>query len=65
MTAISAAGFKAGAQVAIALDPAVSEMYDSKDKKYHFHKSDGKKLSSEQDGGLLGELGKEFPNRIP
>src|SRR5258705_10924839 len=48
MNAISAAGFKAGTQVAIAMDPAVSEMYDSAKKVYHFHKSDGKKLSSEK-----------------
>jgi len=48
MTAVSAAGFKAGTQVAIAMDPAVSEMYDSDKKVYHFHKSDGKKLSSEK-----------------
>src|SRR5947207_3365875 len=48
MTAISAAGFKAGTQVAIAMDPAVSEMYDGAKKVYHFHKSDGKKLSSEK-----------------
>jgi enolase len=48
MTAIQAAGFKAGVQVAIAMDPAVSEMYDSTKKVYHFHKSDGKKLSSEK-----------------
>jgi len=48
MTAVRAAGFKAGTQVAIAMDPAVSEMYDSDKKVYHFHKSDGKKLSSEK-----------------
>ncbi len=48
MTAISTAGFKAGTQVAITMDPAVSEMYDSAKKVYHFHKSDGKKLSSEK-----------------
>src|SRR6266487_289179 len=48
MTAISAAGFKSGTQVSIAMDPAVSEMYDSGKKVYHFHKSDGKKLSSEK-----------------
>jgi len=48
MTAVSAAGFKAGTQVAIAMDPAVSEMYDSDKEVYHFHKSDGKKLSSEK-----------------
>ena len=33
MTAITAAGYKAGSQIAIALDPAVSEMYD-KTKKF-------------------------------
>lgn len=48
MIAIKTAGFKAGDQVAIAMDPAVSEMYDSAKKIYHFHKSDGKKLSSEK-----------------
>src|SRR6187397_2248612 len=40
MNAISAAGFKAGTQVSIAMDPAVSEMYDKTKKVYHFHKSD-------------------------
>jgi enolase len=48
MAAIASAGFKAGTQVAIAMDPAVSEMYDSSKKVYHFHKSDGKKLTSEK-----------------
>ncbi len=48
MTAISAAGFKAGTEVSIAMDPAVSEMFDAKTKEYHFHKSDGKKLSIEK-----------------
>ncbi len=46
LSAIEKAGYKAGSQVAIAMDPAVSEMYDTKEKVYHFHKSDGKKLSS-------------------
>src|SRR5258705_10910741 len=44
MTAINTAGFKAGSQVSIAMDPAVSEMY--KDGKYKFYKSSGKELSS-------------------
>ena len=48
MEAIKAAGFKTGSQVVIAMDPAVSEMYDSAKKIYHFHKSDGKKLSIEK-----------------
>jgi len=46
LTAIEAAGYKTGSQIAIAMDPAVSEMYDNTEKVYHFHKSDGKKLSS-------------------
>jgi enolase len=48
MIAIKAAGFKAGSEILIAMDPAVSEMYDSNKKVYHFHKSDGKNLSSEK-----------------
>lgn len=48
MLAINAAGFKAGTEVSIALDPAVSEMFDASTKEYHFHKSDGKRLSSEK-----------------
>lgn len=48
LTAIDAAGYKAGSQIFIAMDPAVSEMFDSKTKQYHFHKSDGRKLSPEK-----------------
>ncbi|MCC7401985.1 MAG: phosphopyruvate hydratase [Chitinophagaceae bacterium] len=48
LTAIESAGYKTGSQVAIAMDPAVSEMFDNSNKIYHFHKSDGKKLSSEK-----------------
>ena len=48
LTAIQAAGYKTGSQVAIAMDAANSELWNAKEKKYIFHKSDGKKLSSEQ-----------------
>jgi enolase len=48
LQAITDAGYEPGSQIAIALDPAVSEMYDEKEKVYHFHKSDGRKLSAEQ-----------------
>ena len=41
---------KQAAEVAIAMDPADSEMYDTEKKIYHFHKTDGKKLSSEEHG---------------
>lgn len=47
LAAIDKAGFKTGSQVSIAMDPAVSEMYIADKKMYHFHKSDGKKLSIE------------------
>jgi enolase len=61
MTAINAAGFKAGEQVAIALDPAVSEMFDSKSKEYHFHKSDGRKLSSEKMVDFWANWARQYP----
>ncbi len=48
LKAIEKAGYKPGVQVAIAMDAANSELYNDKDKKYHFHKSDGKKMSSEE-----------------
>jgi enolase 1/2/3 len=40
LEAIAAAGYKPGAQVAIALDPAASEFYDKASGKYVFKKSD-------------------------
>jgi enolase len=48
LTAIEAAGYKTGSQVMIAMDAANSELWDSKKKKYVFHKSSGKEMSSEQ-----------------
>jgi enolase len=48
LTAIESAGYKTGSQIVIAMDPAVSEMFDSESKMYHFHKSDGSKLSIEK-----------------
>jgi enolase len=46
LTAITAAGYTPGSQVAIAMDAANSELW--KEDKYIFHKSDGKQMSSEQ-----------------
>jgi len=48
LTAIQAAGFKTGSQIGIAMDAANSELWNAKEKKYIFHKSDGKKMTSEQ-----------------
>jgi len=48
LAAIDASGYKAGSDVYIAMDPAATEFYDEKAKVYHFHKSNGKKLKSEE-----------------
>jgi enolase len=47
LEAIEKAGYKAGEQVAIALDPAASELYDEESKTYNLRK-EGKKLTGEQ-----------------
>jgi enolase 1/2/3 len=46
--AIESAGYKAGEDIFIAMDPASSEFFDEKEGKYVFHKSDGRKLSPAQ-----------------
>lgn len=48
MEAIQASGYKAGSQIVVAMDAANSELWNAKKKKYVFHKSDGKELSSDQ-----------------
>lgn len=48
LVAIEAAGYKTGTQIKIAMDAANSELWNSKKKKYVFHKSSGKEMSSEQ-----------------
>ena len=48
LESIHAAGFKTGSQIAIAMDAANSELWDAKKKKYVFHKSSGKEMSSDQ-----------------
>jgi enolase len=48
LEAIHAAGYKTGSQIAIAMDAANSELWDAKKKKYVFHKSSGKEMSSDQ-----------------
>jgi len=47
LEAIEKAGYKAGEDVAIALDPAASEFYDEKEKIYNL-RTEGKKLSSQE-----------------
>jgi enolase len=48
MEAISQAGYKAGEQICIALDPASSEFFDKGKKKYVFKKSDKTEKTSDQ-----------------
>ncbi|MCF6274994.1 MAG: phosphopyruvate hydratase [Robiginitomaculum sp.] len=58
MSAIKAAGYKAGKDIYLALDVAASEIY--KDGKYHLD-GEGKVLSSEQFADYLAELAADFP----
>lgn len=47
LKAIDAAGYEAGKDIFIAVDPAASEFYDDKKKMYVFKKSDGRQMSGE------------------
>jgi len=62
LEAIGKAGFKAGRgeQVAIALDPAASELYDEKTKTYNLRK-EGKKLTGEQMVEFWTKWVKDYP----
>lgn len=48
LQSIEAAGYKPGVDIMIAMDAAASEFYNEEEKVYHFHKSGGKKLSSDE-----------------
>ena len=61
LAAIEAAGYKTGKQVVIAIDAANSELWNSKKKKYVFHKSSGKEMSSEQLVKLWEKWVKQYP----
>jgi enolase len=62
LAAIEKAGFKAGRgkDIALALDPAASELYDEKTKKYNLRK-EGKQLTGEQMVELWGKWVKDYP----
>jgi len=47
LQSIESAGFKPGEDIYIAMDAAASEFYNEEEKCYHFHKSSGDKLSSD------------------
>lgn len=60
MEAIDKAGYKAGEQIFIALDPATSELYNSEDKLYHLD-IEGKKLTGEE----MVDFWADWANRYP
>jgi enolase len=59
--AVKKAGYKLGKDIFIALDPAASEFYDAKSKKYVFKKSDGSKKSVEEMIAYYKELQGQYP----
>ncbi|HPX91711.1 MAG TPA: phosphopyruvate hydratase [Spirochaetota bacterium] len=61
MKAIEKAGFKPGKDIMIAMDPAASEFYDSKKKKYVFARSDKSEKTSEQMVEFYGKLIEAYP----
>ncbi len=61
LKAIEKAGYKPGEQVVIAMDAAISELYDAKSGKYHFHKSNGAMLSSEEMVAYWSDWCKKYP----
>jgi enolase len=61
LAAIEAAGFKTGSQISIAMDAANSELWNEKEKKYIFHKSDGKKMTSHELVNYWESWVKQYP----
>jgi enolase len=61
MEAIGKAGYKAGEQIAIALDPATSEFYDKDKKKYVFKKSDKSEKTPEQMVEFWSKWAAQYP----
>lgn len=61
LKAIESAGYKPGVDIYIAMDAAASEFYNEKEKVYHFKKSSGKKLSSEEMAEYWAKWVKKYP----
>jgi len=61
LKAIESSGYKPGDQVMIAMDAAASEFYDAKKKKYIFHKSHNKVLTSEEMVDYWAKWVKKYP----
>jgi len=61
LEAITQAGYVAGKDVGLALDPAASEFYDKGKKKYVFKKSDKSERNAEQMVGFWANWVKQYP----
>jgi enolase len=61
LDAIVQAGYKPGKDIGLALDPAASEFYDSKKRKYVFKKSDKSERGSEQMVAFWSEWVRQYP----
>ena len=61
LEAISAAGYKPGKQISLALDCAASEFFDSKSKKYVFKKSDKSQRTSAAMADFWGGWVSKYP----
>jgi enolase len=61
LEAITAAGYKPGEQISIALDPASSEFFDAGSKKYIFKKSDKSARSPEQMAEFWANWTRQYP----
>lgn len=61
LKAIEAAGYRPGIDVVIAMDAAASEFFDEKSGLYHFHKSGGKKMSTDEMIGFWTTWVNKYP----
>jgi enolase len=61
LQAITAAGYKPGEQIAIALDPAASEFYDKSSGKYVFKKSDKSQRTSAEMVAFWSNWARQYP----
>lgn len=61
LTAIEKAGYKPGEDMYIAMDAAASEFYDKKTGLYSFHKSDNRKMTSDELVDYWTDWTKKYP----
>ena len=61
LSSIEKAGYKAGEDIFIALDPAASEFFDTEKKKYVFKKSDKRELTPQQMADYWADWAGKYP----